>query len=108
MKTAEQFAREAIRRAESTISDRDVLEILVSLFQAALDAPMELTDDKPTGEGFCWYERYKTKITSLVSIDSDDYGNLIAYEAKTGSYIGLVIHCKGRFSHMIKLPEGGK
>ncbi len=97
MKTAEQYAHYWI--IENIWSSLDYNE-LVDSFQSALNAPMELTDDKPEEDGDYWYKHPRDELI-LIHVCA-----LIAYH---NDYpVGRIDYMEGRFSHMIKPPEGGE
>ena len=107
MKTAEEFAQEACAMIGDIIKPKEERG-MAELFQEAIDygrtLPHKFVDGFiPDEDGYYGYERYKNKIKSLIWIGADNYGNLVAYEARTESFIGLVEYCKGKFTRRIRL-----
>ncbi len=107
METAEQFAHKVIS-IEYKYAQKDYVDHIslieaeyVKLFQSALNAPMELTDDKPEKIGYYWYEKPDSKAILHVEVFPD--GNKIFID---GHFWINLSSATGRFSHMIKPPEG--
>ena len=105
MKTAKDFATEAMKQFHEGVDGDLGLEIyyniLLVLFHEAMTQPVQLGDEKPTEEGWYWYE-FETgaMIVQIKQSDAVYYNN---------QYIGDVdiLSKTGRWSHSLAV-EGGE
>ncbi len=105
---AEEYAKEVhaiiggdLKEIGGTMKPRE-LKGIEELFQAALDAPPELVDEKPKEEGYYWWKHSWSKKRHLLKVFPQK--DQVFLDGKLLNFADML--ASGRFSHRLKKPGG--